>query len=724
MNLGNFLAQIKKDKNSPQKKKTLFALRIDSENVQACLWLVENEETHVLAVGKQEAWQSEEELLPALDTALSSIDPLTGSAQDVLLEPDEVILGLPFSWIEDDKIIIPKLKLLKKIFRDLDLKPIGFVAIPEAISHFFKAEEGMPFSGILVELKLKKLCLTLVSLGKIKAYEEVIRSRALEEDLLEGLFRLKEENNFPARVLIFGSEEVQLEDVRQKLIDYPWAESGINFLHLPKIDLLPLELPVKAVALAGGRETAGAKNLSLSTEAEIDNEKTVVEETNIAADSDNLMTPPVDSKPILQHGFIDDDIGKTSSVDQVEPLPSKPLGRQFDLKKYFGFFSKISLPGANLFAPKLLLALFLLLIIFAAAVAGLWFFPKAVVTLRLEPKNSQTDFLVQIDGSAEDNEVLQLPGQSVSTELVDSKSQPTSGTALVGEKAAGKVEIFNRTSQDKTFAQGTVLAGPDGLEFTLDEEVTVASQSAGQDYSLLPGKASAQVTAVEIGADSNLAAKAEFSLANFARSDFIARNEEAFAGGSSREVQAVAQQDLDDLEESLTEELTSKAVSELQSQIVDQKELIADSVSLKVLDRQFDHQAGDQAEEISLKLTIAFSGLVFSRQELKDLANSQLKESVSPDYIRLEDEDQFTFELKDPDELIFQVSLKTTLVPKLDLVQIKKDLAGKKVALAQSYLLSLSGVKGVDMAFSPRLPSWLLTLPRVSQNITIETKIE
>jgi len=126
---------------------------------------------------------------------------------------------------------------------------------------------------------------------------------------------------------------------------------------------------------------------------------------------------------------------------------------------------------------------------------------------------------------------------------------------------------------------------------------------------------------------------------------------------------------LEDLEASLTQELEEKALSELRAQIVGQKELIENSLTQKIVDRELSAQVGDQAQEVSLDLTIEFFGLVFSRQELKELANSQLKDSVPEGFVRLEDKDEFDFSLEDPESSIFRVVLKTTLVPTFDLAK-------------------------------------------------------
>src|SRR4030043_715106 len=183
-------------------------------------------------------------------------------------EPDKVVFGLPFSWVDGEKIVEDKLKLLKKVSEKLDLKPAGFVVIIEAIVHHLKTTEGIPPTAILVPLGLKKVDIGLARVGRISGPQLVDKSDNLADDLIEGLSRFETHEPLPARILIYDSEE-NLEEARQQLTTYPWLErkkAGVEFLHLPKVEVLPLDFDIQAIALAGGKEVVKAAGFILEEE--------------------------------------------------------------------------------------------------------------------------------------------------------------------------------------------------------------------------------------------------------------------------------------------------------------------------------------------------------------------------------------------------------------------------------------------------------------------------
>jgi hypothetical protein len=102
------------------------------------------------------------------------------------------------------------------------------------------------------------------------------------------------------------------------------------------------------------------------------------------------------------------------------------------------------------------------------------------------------------------------------------------------------VTIYNKTTQDKTLATGTVLAAS-GKQFLLNKTVTVpaATVDVATDPITLkttnvttPGTVDGAVTAADIGEDYNLAAKTTFKVGSFDDSSFTARNDEAMSGGT------------------------------------------------------------------------------------------------------------------------------------------------------------------------------------------------
>ena len=143
------------------------------------------------------------------------------------------------------------------------------------------------------------------------------------------------------------------------------------------------------------------------------------------------------------------------------------------------------------------------------------------------------------------------------TTVEGSKTASTTGIKTVGDKAKGQVTIY-RAGTSMSLPSGTIIKGPDSLSFSLDEAVTVASGSAGS-----PGSTKANVSAASIGASYNLSSGTSFSVGSYSLGDLEAKNESAFSGGSSREVNVVSDDDMEKLEKDLTDELKDKTIKKL-----------------------------------------------------------------------------------------------------------------------------------------------------------------
>lgn len=240
MNLKKILTNQKK---APEQEH-FIALEIHESLIKVAVWKMEGNEPVIASMGSFELWDSEESLINGVDASLSM------ATKDLEKKPTKVILGLPEPWLESDKIHPTKTSLIKHVLTELGLKPIGLVTSVQAIIHHLKKKEGVPPSAVLLEIYPDKVTVVVVKLGKIKALEEVGRSGELNKDVQEGLARLNLDQ-LPSRfVLTNGSN---LENEQQQLLSYPWQDK-LPFLHLPKVEVLPAEFSIEAIALAGGSE--------------------------------------------------------------------------------------------------------------------------------------------------------------------------------------------------------------------------------------------------------------------------------------------------------------------------------------------------------------------------------------------------------------------------------------------------------------------------------------
>lgn len=724
---------LEKIRQREPKKEFLFALEIDHELVKSAIWGIMDNEVKVMAIGDTFPWEKEEELVQAVDMTLSSVVQKF-SPQQELVEPNKVVLGLPMDWVEQNKIILEKSQLIRKISKQLELNPIGFVLIGEAIIHYLKTNEGVPPTAIIVGLEIKRLTVSLVKLGKIIGTQYVKRSGNLGSDLYEGLTRFADQEVFPARILVYGKErgKDKLEEARQELMNYSWPKEMVNFLHLPKVEILASDFDIQAIALAGGKEISQGRAQSFSVvKEEVGEEK---EKEEKATDEGVAEMGFIEGKDITQEAkpLVEKEepppkpkISKQKLMTYFTLLPAKIKSRiRFNLPKFkvkFNFSSRLAIIGGILLA--------LLVILTGSAVAYWWYAPKAKVTLYIKTMTLDENFLVRLDPSVQsiDKEKLILPAQKQEVTVNGGKTVATTGIKLVGEPAKGTVTIYNRTTNEKTFNAGTEIVGPNALKFSLDDKVTIASKSASSDYTEVPGKSSTNATALKIGPEGNLASATEFTIANFAKSDFVAKNDSAFTDGSSREVQAVSKKDQDKLVEDLTNELKKKAIEELKAKIDSQYKPIEESVTTKITEKVFSQDIDTETNEVSLKMKMKISALSYSEDDFTQMIQNQVNQSVPAGFEYKTEESETNFTLKEIAKdgvAIFTVRYKVKLISKLDLDIIRKNLSGKYLDIGRSYLESLPEVDSADFEITPTLPIKINTFPRIVKNIKIEVVVK
>jgi hypothetical protein len=159
------------------------------------------------------------------------------------------------------------------------------------------------------------------------------------------------------------------------------------------------------------------------------------------------------------------------------------------------------------------------------------------------------------------------------------------------------------------------------LQFTLDEDVQVASASESIG-SLTFGKADVRVTASAIGTQSNLASGGEFTFKDVSSSTAIARNDKAFAGGTSREVTVVSRLDYDAFVKTLSAELIEKAKQDFAQVVSGSQKIIDDTIKTTVTEKVFNLEIDEEAKQLDGKLTVTMSGIAYTDADVRALLTS------------------------------------------------------------------------------------------------------
>lgn len=720
---------------SSSTKDNYWSLIIEPQWVSAAIWEIEGDAVKVVATGASSAWEKDQELVNACDTALSSC--ITNLPDDVK-EPNKTVFGVTAEWVDGGTIKEEYLDRLKVVCQELSLEPTGFVVISEAVAHYVKVEEGSPLSAVVVGLAEEKLEVSLYKLGKLAGTTSVARSISVADDLVEGLVRFGTEEAYPSRIIIYNNKEADLENVRQEFTDVDWsAIEKIKFLHTPRVEIINPSDKVVAVCLAGASEMGGVTKIADVPAHELDN-LTQPEEKFEASDLGFVVEDAAGASgenPGLGHNAEE---GKDAN-EVMDKLPgqdapsvsnseqSQKSGIQFpklpDLSKVHlpkfsnpikssmtaNSFKMNSMHGSiNNFAKPLIIGGSTLLTFILAGFAFWWFYPKANVTLFVSPKklDESTTLVLGSELKTRDDEV----------EVTGQKTKSTTGTKTVGEKAKGTVKVQNGTAFPINLAAGTVLVSASDLRFTLAQAASVS----GALTPTSPGTATLDVVASSIGSEYNLGKDEVFKVGNYPKAEVDAVSTADFSGGSSRQISAVDEKDLESLKKDLLAELTEDAKKKFGDKKASDEILVDGLLKTETTEEKFSNKEGDEATTLKLDLTVKVTGKFVAKKDLAAVTSKILEGKVPNGFVVRDDQVTYKFEINEEDDTKIDLDMGVNLLPSIDPNDVAKKIAGKYPSMAENFLKDVPGFVRAEFKINPLFPGKLGTLPHVTKQISVE----
>lgn len=723
MNLKDFFAS---RENPPE---LYWSLILEPGWVQAGIWYIDAEAANMVNVGPPAAWETEEEMVSAVDAALSSsIQKLPEDYN----EPSKTVFGVPSSWVDGGEIKEEYLAKIKGICSDLSLTPVGFVVLSEAVANLYKSEEGAPLSAIIVGLGADSLEVSVFKMGNLSGSTTVSRSVSLIEDVTEGLSRFEGSGPLPSRFIIYDGKEGELEEAKNNLVRADWEGfEKIKFLHTPKAEILTPERKVLATSLAGANEIGNVTKLTSGEEAkesersaqvdEVDNvsepkEAVSAEDFGFSVGKD--VSTPSGDKPVVSQE-------EHSAPKAPEPRREIKIGNYFNKTK--SALSGLSFPlssfNISFLKKNTTLVAGILIIFISILIAAWWFLPVAKVSIVVTPQRFEQEVDVSFDtNGSSDTSAGVIAASEISDQVSGDKTQDTTGQKVVGDKATGSVQIQNGTAFPINLAAGTFITSSGNLKFSLDNSASVSAALSPNS----PGNATVSVTADAIGTEYNLAKDELFRVGNYPKAEVDAAAQSDFSGGTSREISAVSKTDQSNLEEALKNELGQKAKEEIAAKVGDSKIFVNDLASVDVSSETFDHSVGDEASNLKLSLTVDAKGVAADRDKFLEFARNVLKDKIPGGYV-LKDSQidyKFTFVGEDGSKLNYKVALGANFLPDVRVSDIVKNISGRSPTVAKNYLTSIPGFVRVEIKLRPSLPGPLGTLPRVYKNISIEVTPE
>ncbi len=666
-------------------------------NTQENKWLILIEEKEVvvslltdeknLLVSEEKGWDGDdpESLIAGIDSGIGACL----AKEEGISRPQKTIFILPPFWVSQEAEVLPsRKKILQRLCKQLNLRPEGFLVGEEVLSNFYTDFVSIYFGK-------EYLRFSIIKDKSLELQEELENGEDIDpEDVAVFLSQLNGKAIVPSQMVFWGRIQPGNKD---RLLSHNWQESNL-FDKPPEVKILSWsdflqstarvvqgEVRLEVIEEKSPQPPAGPVPVDSQPSKDKPKDDKFGFGSGDVAEKDDWQTGD-QPKPKPQPESEADPEIQPQPKPAVEPKPKKP-GLTGKLSK----LPKLPRPNFSFISGRRMLILLLLPIILIAGLFLSWRFSSATVEIYVTPEELTEELSVSLDPGAVslDLEKGIVPVEEVTVEKTGSKSQPATGEKLIGERAQGEVKVFNRTSEQAEFSAGTSLFGPNNLEFVLDNDVSVASKTADLNTGVDRwGETIASVTAANIGTDYNLAADSVFTIADFPEDDYLARNEEAFSGGTSRQIKAVSEDDQTKLRQTLTEDLVAEAEKDLEERMAD-SQIIEGSFSSTVIEEDFTAQVGDEVDSVGLDLTVEVAASRINQEQLFQIAETVLADKLEDGYQLKEESLLVKLDINEDSEedlITGNLILKGDAYPRIEDQVLGQELAGQKEARAKELI--------------------------------------
>lgn len=701
--------------NTQPAEKLYLTIVLTESYVQSSYWQFNEQQILIKDRSDRHPYIDDQDCIKQIDASLQELGKESESA-------NEVVFGLEPSWVTQTGVSDQRKPLLKKITQDLSLKAVGFVVIGEAVfQHLLKQQ---PFlTSLLLEIQKEELRVSLVKQGKLLASEKVGRSGDTAADLAEGLARFGKAApalaQLPSKIIMFSYQltEDELANEEQTILHHDWMTQQ-TFVQPPLIEILAAQAVLDAVVLEGGAavgQSMGIAAVTATAEAQPEEPAAMVSSFGVPIAAGAMSGEAADEA--MASNVVPAELAvptpETALPSSLPNMPSdEPPPDDDDLPTKparFAWLSKLT-PYHLKHHPMILAGLLGgLLVVVIGIYAFLRFTATATlaVQLRTEPVSREVSLI--LDPAATAPSETTLPVNRVTREIEGSLTLPTTGVKLVGDQAKGKVTLFNKTTSPKTFDAGTVLRSGQ-LEFTLDQEVTVASASvttSGSSETKTFGQSDVNITAREIGTESNVAKDTQFRVESFDESTYAATSTDALTGGSSREVRVASEADRAKLLEELRADLLETAEQEFKSDTSNGTRLVP-SGRITIQQSTYSAQVGAEVDTLTLNATAVVEAYSYENEQLRPLAEQLLQNEIPSGYVLVTDSIQILsdaqLETASASSLVrLEANLSSLAKPDLDAESFKSEVAGVSLSQLPSLLGSKNEVANYTVAFQPSL---------------------
>ena len=380
---------------------------------------------------------------------------------------------------------------------------------------------------------------------------------------------------------------------------------------------------------------------------------------------------------------------------------------------------KSNVPNFDIFRKKLIIFILLGIALIAFGIWAFFFAGRATVMIDARTEGESINIPVSIRTGVKTNvEQNQIVAEEKTETEEKSEKVSATGKKDVGQKANGVVQFSTDSiavaQNGVTIPAGTELQSSSGLTFITDETVEIT---------LLDSQGSSSVTADEKGSKYNAASGSVSGGPDGVTAEFS----DATSGGVSKIVKIVTASDVQRAKEQIVdEEDTSDIEKELIKSFGDDAISLDESFKVDYDDVVSSPEIGEEADEVSVSTTATYSAYAVNRESLNSFIDGYMKDlldGIDDQQVYENGSDKATFQdviaVKNGADAILVATAQVG--PKIDENQVKEDIIGLKDAEVREQLQIIQGINDVNIDF---FPFWVSTVPKDTDKITIEFKID
>lgn len=638
-------------------------------------YVYEKRPTSVVLLKQKEFPYSDgwEHIVDDVDEALSLIEQEMGK-QTIISQ----CIFFVFAHLIDQsthEIAKPYITKLRDISKLLELKPIGYMEVIDAVAEEMEKEKQTRLSSIVVELDDTQMTIFLFKGGHKIAVQHGSRTDNFAEDMQASFEKIAQSHILPNHIYLYDSTDLAEES--SDLLLYSWKKN--LFIQQPRIAVIQSSTVSKAL-------------LNLL-------EKQLCEQPQVLAPKDETNQP----KEVM--GFtIAGEVAENDIPEENEPKKTA----HFTLPK----ISFSSIPFI-----KIVPFIFIPFLIIGLCIGFLFFLHKATITIKVSTEKRSAQITIQASKKPVQTDQVEL--QALTTPFSADEKKDTTGKRDVGEKAAGEVTLYSYEEKDKLLSKGTNLQF-NSLVYETSDSVTIpASQFAADGITKNPGKAKVKVQAAILGTESNVDKNKRFSVSGSSSNIVFGINESAFTGGTKKTVRTISKNDIDTLKSFTLDKAKNEAINKQKSETT--YILLPELATAQATKEQFSGEIGEEADTLRYTSTGEVIVSRIPKKAIADFIEKKL-ESEKPSGYKT---DSVNFTVKDQKKLAsgdMQLTIGGDIIfsKSLSATDISKSVVGKGSTEAETIIRSQYGVTQVELSISPALPLIKDRMPFWQNHIRVE----